>query len=144
MSFTNPLGLLGLIAIPIIIVIYVLQSKYTEQTIASTYLWQLSEKFLKKRNPLSGITGVISLILQILTVVAVSLAIARPIFTLPGAAYDYCFVLDASSSMNMKEGKDTRFALAQEAIEDTIKDAKSGSSYTLITVSDETVTVLPS
>ena len=141
MSFTNPLGLLGLIAIPIIIVIYVLQSKYTEQTVASTYLWQLSEKFLKKRNPLSGITGVISLILQILTVVAVSLAIARPIFTLPGAAYDYCFVLDASASMNMKEGKDTRFALAQEAIEDTIKDAKSGSSYTLITVSDETVTV---
>ena len=141
MSFTYPLGLLGLIAIPIILLIYVLQSKYTEQTVPSTYLWQLSEKFLKKRNPLSGITGIISLILQILTVIAVSLAIARPVFTLPKAAYDYCFVLDASGSMNLTEDKDTRFATAQKEIAEVIKDSKSGSSYTLITVANETVTV---
>ena len=144
MSFTNPLGLLGLIAIPIIIVIYILQSKYTEQTVTSTYLWQLSEKFLKKKNPLSGLTGIISLILQILTVTVVSLAIARPVFTLPGAANNYCFILDASSSMNMQEGRETRFEKAKDEIIDVIKDAKSGSSYSLICVSNETVTVFDS
>ncbi len=141
MSFLFPPGLLGLLAIPVIILIYILQSKYTEQTVPSTYLWHLSERFLKKRNPLSGLTGIISLILQILTVVIISLAIARPIVTLPNAANDYCFVLDASGSMNMQEGRKTRFALAQEEIVDVIKKSKSGSSYTLITVSDETVTV---
>ena len=75
MSFMYPLGLLGLIGVPILIIIYILRSKYNEQTVPSTYLWTLSEKFFKRRNPLSGITGIISLILQILMVIILSLAI---------------------------------------------------------------------
>ena len=138
MRFLHPLGLLGLIGVPVIILIYILQSKYNEQTVTSTYLWHLSEKFLKRRNPLSGITGLISLILQILTVVAVSLIIAHPIFTLPNAAGEYYFVLDASGSMSMTEGKETRFDRAKDEIIDVIKDSKSGSSYTLVCVSGET------
>ena len=143
MSFLYPLGLLGLIGIPVIILIYILQNKYTEQTVNSTFIWKLSEKFLKRRNPLSGITGLISMFLQILLVAAVSLAVARPIITLPGAAYDYCFVLDASGSMTVmedsEEGKKTRFDLAQEEIIALIEDAAEGSSYTLICVSGEVV-----
>ena len=140
MSFMHPLGLLGLIGIPIIILIYILRNKYNEQTVTSTYIWKLSDKFLKRRNPLSGLTGIIALILQILTVAAISLAIARPVFVLPGAANDYCFVLDASSSMSMENGRQTRFELAKDEIIDVIKSSKDGSSYTLICVSGDTVT----
>ena len=75
MSFLYPLGLIGLIGVPLLILIYILRSKYNEQTIPSTYLWTLSEKFFKRRNPLSGLTGIISLILQILMVIFASLAI---------------------------------------------------------------------
>ena len=100
MRFLYPLGLIGLIGVPIIILIYILKNKYNEQTVPSTYLWTLSEKFFKRRNPLSGLTGIISLILQLLTVTVLSLAIAHPILTLPDAAGEYCFVLDASGSMN--------------------------------------------
>ena len=139
MTFLQPLGLLGLIGIPIVILIYILRSKYNEQTITSTYIWELSEKFLKRKNPLSGLTGLISLILQILIVTAVSLSIAKPIFTLPGAAYDYCFVLDASGSMNIEQGKTTRFEVAKDEIVDLIKDAKDGSSFTLLCVADESI-----
>lgn len=140
MSFMHPLGLLGLIGIPIIILIYILRNKYNEQTVTSTYIWKLSDKFLKRRNPLSGLTGIIALILQILTVAAISLAIARPVFVLPGAANDYYFVLDASSSMSMENGRQTRFELAKDEIIDVIKSSKDGSSYTLICVSGDTVT----
>ena len=49
MSFQYPLGLLGLIGVPVLIIIYLLKNKYTEQIIASTYLWELSEKFLKRK-----------------------------------------------------------------------------------------------
>ena len=49
MTFLYPLGLLGLLGIPVLIVIYIIKSKYTEQTVSSTYLWKLSERFLKKR-----------------------------------------------------------------------------------------------
>lgn len=140
MSFMYPLGLIGLIGIPIIVIIYILQSKYTEQTVTSTYLWELSNKFLKRKNPLSGITGLISFILQILAVVVISLAIARPVFVLPGAANDYCFVLDTSSSMSTVEGKKTRFEKAKEEIEDVIRDASDGSAYSLICVSGDSYT----
>ena len=138
MSFIYPLGLLGLIGVPIVILIYILKNKYNEQTVTSTYLWLLSEKFFKRRNPLSGLTGVISLILQILTVIFVSLAIARPIFVVPESANEYCFILDCSGSMQMtdNDGK-TRFALAKEKITSLINEAGGGSSYTLVCATAE-------
>lgn len=141
MTFLYPLGLLGLIGVPVVILIYILRNKYNEQTIPSTYLWHLSEKFFKHRNPLSGLTGLISLILQILTVVAVSLAISRPVFILPDSANEYCFILDASGSMNMQSGNSTRFKLAKKEIENKIERANAGSTYTLLLVSTETTTV---
>ena len=68
MNFLFPLGLLGLIGIPVLIIIYIIKNKYTEQVIASTYIWNLSEKFLRKRLPIHKLVGIISLILQILAV----------------------------------------------------------------------------
>ena len=141
MSFMYPMGLLGLIGIPIVIIIYILRSKYNEQTVTSTYLWKLSEKFLKRKNPFSGITGIISLLLQILTIVVISFAIAHPIFVLPQAANDYCFILDTSGSMNMNDGEETRIERAKAEISKAIKEAAGGSTYTLTCVSDEAVRI---
>ena len=138
MTFLYPLGLLGLIGVPIIVIIYILKNKFNEQTVPSTYLWRLSEKFFKRRNPLSGLTGLISLILQILAVVVLSLLISRPIFMLPESAGEYCFVLDASGSMHMESGGRTRFVRAKEEIGNLIGDASAGSTYTLVCVAGET------
>ncbi len=136
MSFVYPLGLLGLLAIPVLILIYILKNKHTEQVISSTYLWRLSERFLKRRNPISKLTGIISLILQILAVTFISFGIARPVFTLPNAAKDYVFVLDASGSMQYEKSGKTRFARGVDKIEGVIEDSKKGSTYTLIVASD--------
>ena len=141
MTFLYPLGLLGLIGIPILIIIYIIKTKYTEQTVASTYLWILSEKFLKRRNPFSRITGIISLILQILAIVLVSLAIARPMITMPGAAHDYCFVLDGSGSMQMEMGETTRFDAAKQVIATKIEEATGGSKFSLIYAGSEAMVV---
>ena len=142
MTFLYPIGLLGLIGIPILIVVYLIKNRYTEQTIASTFLWRLSERFLKRRNPLSRITGIISLILQLLLVAALSLAVAHPIIVLPGAAHEYCFILDGSASMNMESDGKTRFDLAKEEILKVVDEAKEGSTYTVVFVGGTTETVL--
>ena len=141
MSFLYPLGLIGLIGVPLLILIYILRSKYNEQTVPSTYLWTLSEKFFKRRNPLSGLTGIISLILQILTVIIVSLAIARPIFVVPNSASEYCFIIDGSGSMKTDSNGKTCFERGKEYIADTIESARLGSSYTLISVDSDTTVV---
>ena len=137
MTFLYPLGLLGLIGVPIVILIYILRSKFNELTVTSTYIWTLSERFFKRRNPISGLTGIISLILQILTIIIVSLAISRPIFVVPNSASEYCFIIDASGSMNYKDGLRTRFDEAKDYIDDAIGDARLGSSYTLISLGSE-------
>ena len=137
MSFLYPLGLWGLLGIPVLIIIYIIKSKYTEQTVSSTYLWVLSEKFLKRRNPLNRLTGIISLILQILAVTAISLAIAHPMITVPDSANDYFFILDGSGSMRMEYGVDeegntrTRFEEGKAKIADAIENAVDGSIFTL-------------
>ena len=141
MTFLYPLGLLGLIGIPILIIIYIIKQKYTEQTVSSTYIWTLSEKFLKRRNPFSRITGLISLILQILAIALVSFSIAHPIFAVPGAAYEYCFVLDGSASMQMEENGQSRFERAKVLIADKIQQATNGSRFSLIYAGSESVMV---
>lgn len=141
MTFLYPLGLIGLVGIPIFIVMYLIKNRYTEQTIASTYMWRLSERFLKRRNPLSRLTGIISLILQLLLVAVLSLAVAHPIINVPGAAGEYCFIVDASASMNMSENGKSRFDLAKDEIRDVIDDAKEGSVFSLIYVGDVTEVV---
>ncbi len=141
MTFLYPLGLLGLLGVPILILVYILKNRYTEQTVAATYLWRLSNRFLKKRNPLSRITGIISLILQIAFVVAISLVIARPMITLPGTANEYCFVLDGSASMQMEEGGVSRLDAAKAEIGRIVDEAGNGSAFTLVYVTDITETV---
>lgn len=142
MTFLYPLGLLGLLGIPVLILIYIIKSKYTEQTVSSTYLWKLSERFLKKKNPFSRLTGLISLILQILCVLTISLIIAHPILTVRGAARDYCFVLDGTGSMQMKHEQGmTRFEAGKQFVADTIDGAADGSTFTLIYVGEQTTTV---
>lgn len=141
MSFLYPLGLLGLIAIPVLIIIYIIKNKYTEQIITSTYLWTLSEKFLKRKNPINRLTGIISLILQILAVILISFAIAHPVFVLPAAANDFCFVLDGSGSMNITRDGKTRFDYGKDEIISVINSSADGSTYTLI-YSGETTQVI--
>ena len=141
MSFLYPFGLLGLIGIPILIIIYIIKSKYTEQTVASTYLWTLSEKFLKRKNPISKLTGIISLILQLLAITLISLGIAHPIVRMPDMAKEYCFILDASGSMNMSKDGVTRFERGKNAIASLIEESVEGSVYSLITVGDTTTVV---
>ena len=74
MNLIYVLGLLALLAIPIIIFIYIIKNKYTEQTISSTYLWTLSEKFIRKRIPINRLVGILSLILQIIALLLLDAA----------------------------------------------------------------------
>lgn len=136
MSFLYPLGLLALLAIPVLILIYIIKNRYTEQTVTSTYLWELSEKFLRRRIPINKLTGIISLILQILAVVLIALIVAHPILSIPGGANEYCFILDASGSMNIQMNGSTRFEEGKKRIAEIIDGSMNGSTYTLICVGD--------
>lgn len=138
MTFLYPLGLLGLIGIPVIIIIYILKNKFIEQIIPTTYIWTLSEKFLKRRNPFAKLAGIISLILQLLLVTVISFAIAHPVLILAGEAKDYTFIIDGSGSMNITEEGGARFEVGKGEIERLISESVDGSRYSLVYVGGET------
>ena len=54
MTFLYPFALLGLIAIPILIIIYIIRNKYKEVTAPTTYIWEVAAKMLKRKNPFSA------------------------------------------------------------------------------------------
>ena len=141
MTFIYPLGFLALAAIPVLILIYIIKNRYTEQTVTSTYIWNLSEKFLKRRIPINRISGLLSLLIQILLVTLVAFIIARPVLTLPHAAKAYCFILDGSGSMNIVQDDKSRFDIGREKIKEIINDSMNGSTYTLIYAGDSTETI---
>ena len=143
MSFQYPYALLVLLAIPVLILIYILRNRYKEATAPSTYLWELSQKFLKKRNPFHSRENLIALFVQMFAIAFMAVTLAHPILSLKGQAENRVFVLDGSASRNRKregtgyDGKETKFEVAKEDILKKVYAAKKGSTFTLIVTDSE-------
>ena len=137
MSFLYPLGFLILLAIPVLIIIYILRNKYKESTVSSSYIWELSKKFLKRKNPLNSFSNLLTLILQCLVITFLAISLANPVFTFKDAAENYVFILDSSASMQMKGKEKSRFDEAKDQIINIADQAKNGSTFTLIASDSE-------
>ena len=136
MGFIQALGFLGLLAIPIIILIYILKSKYVSKPVSSTFIWKRSLKYVKNRLPINFVFSLL-LVLQILAVILATLALTRPTI-IPFTTKDTIIILDSSASMLTKneDGK-TRFELAIEEIEKESNSAGDNNKFTLITAGVE-------
>ena len=136
MRFLNPAGLWLLLGVPILIIIYLIKAQHEERQVSSTYIWKLSEKFMKKRLPIQRINKILLFILQMLMIIVVSLMIARPAIS-NGKSCEYIAILDGSASMRIadKNGK-TRFEKAVDDIEKLGKYIEKGHKVTVILASD--------
>lgn len=135
MSFLQPLGLLGLIAVPIIIIIYLIKSRYVQRPVSSTFIWKRSLKYIKRKIPMSVILSLL-LIIQILTVITASLAIARP--TIPLTSEETILILDASASMKTTDGgEETRFDRAVNKVYEYAESASTTNVMSLIIANNE-------
>lgn len=118
MSFSPTTGIWGLvaalIAIPIIVVIYIIKSRFVQKPVASTFIWKRSLKYNKRKIPMSLIFSLL-LVLQILSAILASLAISQPKIK-AFKSNEEILIIDASASMlSVHEGK-TRFELAKEKV----------------------------
>ena len=136
--FIYPLGLLGLTAIPIVILIYLLRSRYKSKNVSSTFIWKRAR--VRRRIPLNFIMSLL-LILQILIVVAASFAIARPTIE-PLKTEDEIIILDASASMLATDDGETRFDAAKKKIEEAADEIGENHRMTLILAGEEAIKVI--
>ena len=136
MSFSFPLGFLLLLAIPVLIIIYIIKNRYKEKVVSSDYIWDLSKKFLKKKNPLNSISNLLNLIIQCLCILFLSFSLAGPVFYFKNGAENEVYILDASASMEMLNSDgSTHLESAKKDIAELVDKASNGSTFTLV-VSD--------
>ena len=133
MKFLHPGALWLLLGIPVLILIYIIKSNHEEHSVSSTYIWKLSQKFMKRRVPLQRLRKIISFILQLLIIITSALLAAQPLIAAEGSGTEYVIILDSSASMQTTdENGKTRFEKAKEEINKIINEAGTNTPVTII------------
>lgn len=114
MNLLAPLGLLALIGTLVLVLIYIIKPNYQQKFVSSTYIWKRSLKYKKKRVPVSPLRNVLIFLCQLFALAAFGFLVATPIIkqltTAPKT--EKIAVIDASASMLVKAGEETRFERA--------------------------------
>ncbi len=145
MSLLTPVGLSALAGIALIIIIYIIKSRYEEHAISSTYIWTLSKKFQKNRVPLSSFNRILALILLILMFIILAIILSTPLITVEGGATEYVVMIDGSCSMQMKDEEGlTRFEKAITQTEELADSMTNGSIMHVIFAGESAMEVVTS
>ena len=130
MNLLTPLGLLGLLAVAVLIVIYVIRPSYQNKSIPSTYIWKESLKYRKRQKPGNLFRNLLIILCQILLLSICALILATP-FLQTRSAKDVdqnIIVIDASANMLAASGGTTRFgravSRAKEFAAESVRDKK--------------------
>ena len=135
-----PLGLLALLTIPVLILIYIIRPNYQVKHLSSTYVWQLSLKYKKRRIPINKLRNLLIFLCQLLILTAISLIIARPalVYDKNVERSDVIAIIDSSASMYTKTEGETRFHRAVGYVEDLAEDTlQNGGAVSVILADDD-------
>jgi len=97
MTFLAPMQLLWLGLLVPLIALYILKRRRQRRVIGSTLLWEQALRDMRAERPWKRLLPQVALLLQILAIIAGSLALARPAGagSVPGGAW-IAVVIDAS------------------------------------------------
>ena len=142
MSFQNPAGLWLLLGIPVLVAIWLIRPQHENRRVSSSYIWRLSDRFMKRKLPISFLERWLVFVLQLLLVTGGAFLAARPVLTRENRA-DYLVILDASASMQtVTESGMTRYEAAAEMIRDLAKETGRGHTVTVVTAGEEARTIV--
>ena len=134
------LGFLALV--PVIILLYILKLRRTEIIIPSTFLWIKSLQDLTANAPFQRLRKNLLMFLQILAIILLALALARPfVQAVSREGGNVCVIIDRSASMQTVENGKTRLDQAKAAALDMI-DTLKGDDRMMIVSFDEKANVL--
>jgi len=134
----NPLGLLALLAVPVIIILYLLKQKREEYIVSSLQLWQAALQDVEANAPWQRLKKNILMILQILAVTLLAIIISEPILRGAGNKEGaVLLVIDCSLSMQSADTQPSRFEAAKKDALKLVEGAGRGTSFSLI-ASDST------
>lgn len=129
----SPWGLLALLAIPLIIILYLLKQRHPEHTISSLYLWQNAVRDLEASVPWQKLKKNLLMLLQILAVAVLSLILSEP-FIQTGKSREgtVLLVIDCSLSMQSSDVKPTRFDAAIKDAVKLVEACEPGTTFSVV------------
>jgi Ca-activated chloride channel family protein len=136
MNFLTPIALWFGLALPAVVVFYLLKRKRVTRVVPSTLLWQ---RFLAENQasaPLQRLRHNWLLLLQLLLLLLLVLALGRPYFAgKAGVGKLQVVVLDASASMQATDESPSRFEKARKealALVDSLASSRGGQMIVLV------------
>src|SRR5262245_7829109 len=133
MTFTSPLGLLALLAIPAIVVIHLFRRRFPPRPIAGLFLWQIAQQTPQGGGRISKLPITASLILECLAALALALILAGARIRPASLSEHLVILLDDSASMAAvnAQNQSPRDRAVQRA-QDEIERLGRGARVTLI------------
>ncbi len=131
MTFLAPVALWFLTALAVIFILYLIQSRYRPQVVASLLLWKRMARDLEAEASWRRPRWDWLLVLQLLVALCAALALARPAI-LGGGGQRLVVVLDTSASMAARDVPPTRFAAARQQVVDTVNAAAADARVSLV------------
>ncbi|MFW5741681.1 MAG: vWA domain-containing protein [Spirochaetota bacterium] len=134
MSFANPLGLLLLLAIPVIVVLHLFRQERRRREVSSLYLWrEISDQHSRRMRP--RLLRNVNLLLQLIAALLASLALAQPIVetTATTGSREIVVLIDDSASMQSSAGGVSRMELARNRAREIVGRAPRNSRVMILT-----------
>jgi len=136
MRFLTPLAFWFALALPAVVVFYLLKRKRVTRVVPSTLLWQRFLAETQASAPMQRLRHNWLLLLQLLLLLLLVLALARPYFAgKAGLGQMQVVVLDASASMQATDETPSRFERARKdalALVDALAVGKGGQMVVLV------------
>lgn len=134
MIFAYPIGLLGLLSLPVILALHLLHQRNRKVVVSSLFLWSFLEKQVHgskfRRAPYNML---LLLDLLIATLLSTTLAQPRLTVTVPfGRRIHRILIVDTSTSMKARDVPPTRFEYARQKILEQFDSSRFGERLTVI------------
>ena len=144
MSWLTPLGFLGLIGILILILIYILKPNYQQKFISSTFVWELSLKYRRKKIPINKFRNILLFICQVLVITACALILAQPVIAEneKPEVLEKVAIIDASASMRTTYEDVSRYERAVSLISEMADEVFAQDGFVTVIVAGKEASYL--
>jgi len=130
------------ITVPLLVALYFLKLKRSEQWISSTLLWKRAVQDLQVNAPFQRLRRNILLLLQLLALLAILAALGRPVMSLTaGPSRKIVLLIDRSASMNATDVRASRLDAAKAQAKVLVDSLRGKAAFSLHDSSDQAMVI---
>jgi Ca-activated chloride channel homolog len=144
-NFLAPAAFALTLLIPLVVAMYLLKLRRTEQVVSSVYLWRRMVRDVEANAPWQRLQRNLLLILQLLILGALILALARPFTLTEGATgQTTILILDTSASMSAVDVAPSRLEAAKGRARQLVSSIPDDARLTVIATGDKASVLIAS